>query len=104
MGTVMPLGFMVFDKILKDHRQSPAGVFNATMLFGDISYAGVDTNVKPLNVTKADEWQYVWDLFGRQVEPLAATVCMHTGKCRSTQSLACSFPRDFSLCTRCDVA
>ena len=41
--------------------------FNATMLFGDISYAGVDTNVKPFNITSADEWEHVWDLFGEQV-------------------------------------
>ena len=40
------------------------------MLFGDISYAGVDTNVKPFNITSADEWEHVWDLFGEQVSTM----------------------------------
>ncbi len=34
-----------------------AARFNATMLFGDISYAGIDTNFDILNITKADEWE-----------------------------------------------
>ena len=73
---VVPLGFKVFDTILKDHEETP---FNATMLFGDISYAGIDTEIKILNVTKADEWEFVWDLFGRQVEPMSSKVPFMVG-------------------------
>ena len=73
---VVPLGFKVFDTILKDHQEAP---FNATMLFGDISYAGIDTEIKILNVTKADEWEFVWDLFGRQVEPLSSRIPFMVG-------------------------
>ena len=73
---VVPLGFKVSDTILKDHQEAP---FNATMLFGDISYAGIDTEIKILNVTKADEWEFVWDLFGRQVEPLSSRIPFMVG-------------------------
>ncbi len=57
----------VFDKVLADHRLGGSSRFNLTMLFGDIAYAGLDTSVEPLNITKADELEYVWDLFGVQV-------------------------------------
>ena len=73
---VVPLGFKVFDQILKDHELQP---FNATMLFGDISYAGIDTEIKFLNVTKADEWEFVWDLFGKQIEPMSSKVPFMVG-------------------------
>ncbi len=35
------------------------------------SYAGVDADIKFLNITKADEWELVWDLFEAQIEPYA---------------------------------
>lgn len=71
MGTVMPLGFRVFEKIRADHDLRP---FNLTHLFGDISYAGLATNAKLLNITSSDEFEFIWDLFGRQVEPLASEI------------------------------
>ena len=51
MGTYAPLGFKVFEKIYNDYISSSSTKFNITILFGDISYAGLDTNVQFLNVT-----------------------------------------------------
>ena len=33
----------------------------------------MDTSVPELNITKNDELEYIWDLFMRQIEPVAAT-------------------------------
>ena len=71
MGTVMPLGFKVFDKVKEEHLRDP---FDFILHQGDISYAGVDTSIKILNISKDDEWEYIWDLFGRQIEPVAANI------------------------------
>ena len=35
------------------------------------SVASVDTTV---NITSGDEWEYIWDLFGRQMQPIASAV------------------------------
>ena len=79
MGTYAPLGFKVFEKIYNDYISSSSTKFNITILFGDISYAGLDTNVQFLNVTKADEWEYVWDIFGNQIEPLSSKIPFMVG-------------------------
>ena len=76
MGTVMPLGFKVFDKVLQEHAREP---FDFVLHQGDISYAGVDTSIPILNITKNDEWEYIWDLFGRQIEPIASNIPYMTG-------------------------
>lgn len=79
MGTYAPLGFKVFEKIYNDYKVKDGYKFNVTILFGDISYAGLDTDVKILNVTKADEWEYVWDIFGNQIEPLSSKIPFMVG-------------------------
>lgn len=50
MGTVMPLGFKVFQSIV-DYADNTKPI-DLVFHIGDISYAGVDTEVKLLNVTK----------------------------------------------------
>lgn len=80
MGTVMPFGYAVFDKVAEIHASNP---FDFVLHQGDISYAGVDISEKPLNITKDDEFEYIWDLFGRQIEPVAATApCAYTMQTR----------------------
>ena len=71
MGTVMPLGFAVFRQLLVSHERSP---FDLVFHCGDVSYAGTDTEVAPLNISRTDEWEWIWDLFGEQIEPLASRV------------------------------
>jgi len=71
MGTVMPLGSAVAQQLAASHG-GPRGAFDAIFHFGDVSYAGTDSAVAPLNITKADEWEYIWDLFGAQMEPIAS--------------------------------
>lgn len=50
---------------------------------GDISYAGIDTDIKELNVTKNDEWEFIWDQYGSEMQPLSSHVPLMTtvGKC-----------------------
>ena len=69
MGTVMPLGFKVSAKI----QENLAGL-DFVFQHGDISYAGVDTELKILNISKNDEWEFIWDLFGRQIQPIASNI------------------------------
>eukprot|EP00041_Stephanoeca_diplocostata_P036636 m.1345107 g.1345107 ORF g.1345107 m.1345107 type:complete len:540 (+) comp24904_c0_seq8:227-1846(+) len=76
MGTVMPFGFAVFDKVAEMHASDP---FDFVLHQGDVSYAGVDVTEKPLNISSDDEFEYIWDLFGRQIEPVAATAPYVTG-------------------------
>lgn len=63
MGTVMPLGFQVATQLRASHARRP---FDAVFHFGDLSYAGMDTAIPFLGIAKDDEWEYLWDLFGRQ--------------------------------------
>ena len=77
MGTAVPLGFEVTRRLVAAQRAGRG--FDATMLFGDISYAGVDTAFPALNMSKSDEIQAVWDLFGRQNEPLGREVPFMVG-------------------------
>lgn len=43
------------------------------------SYAGTDTNIPFLNITNKDECEWIWDLWGQQIEPLAAHMPYMTG-------------------------
>lgn len=76
MGTFMPLGFEVFHALARSHGASP---LDFVLQQGDISYAGVDTAVPSLNITKDDEFEFIWDLFGRQIESIAAGLPWMTG-------------------------
>jgi hypothetical protein len=83
MGTYLPFGHTVFEKLAAvhlnekgKHAVDPSGIgpFDFVLHQGDISYAGVDSSVKILNMTKNDEVEATWDLFGRMIQPVAATV------------------------------
>ena len=69
-GTFMLLGFAVQDKLF--HMQEELGIDYATVV-GDLSYAGLSTALPHLNISKEDEFEHVWDLYGIQSQPVAAT-------------------------------
>ena len=75
-GTVMPLGFAVCDEVIADNANQ---AFDMVMHVGDLSYAGTDTNIPFLNITNKDECEWIWDLWGQQIEPLAAHMPYMTG-------------------------
>ena len=60
-----------------------ASQFNATMLFGDISYAGIDTSFDILNISSADELECV------TVRSMGHVACVraHPKKCSSDLGL-----------------
>jgi hypothetical protein len=71
-GTFMPLGFAIPEKVMALEQQGELD-FDFTFLVGDMSYAGIDTSMPRLDVTKEDEFELVWDLFYMQNEPMAST-------------------------------
>ena len=64
VGSVEVLGFLVWRTL--DERTRPGGPLDADLAIhaGDVSYAGMDTAIPFLNVSKADEWEPLWDLYG----------------------------------------
>jgi len=68
MGTV-PLGFSVAKQIVSNMSTFD---FDAVMHVGDIAYAGVATNIPFLNISSNDEWEFVWDIWFKEVQPYAA--------------------------------
>jgi len=76
MGTAIPFGYKVMERLVADQAVNPV---DFVLQQGDISYAGVDAAIPPLNMSSNDEIEAVWDLFGRQIEPVAATVPWLTG-------------------------
>lgn len=70
-GTFMVLGFTVTDKLIK--LQDELGI-DILHYAGDLSYAGMSTDLTPFNnIEEDDEFGHIWDLWGIQNEPLAAT-------------------------------
>lgn len=63
MGTVMPMGFAVTQALIYDHER--AGAFDMIHHIGDIAYAGTG---------RTWEFEFIWDAFMRQVQPLAQSV------------------------------
>lgn len=55
MGTIMPMGFRVSERIKQDNWKTP---FDLVLLVGDISYAAVSGE-------DPGEFAPVWDMFGR---------------------------------------
>ena len=56
-GTFMLLGFMVADKM--NSLKAELGL-DYTMVVGDLSYAGLSSDVPALNITSEDEFERVW--------------------------------------------
>jgi hypothetical protein len=64
MGTIMPMGLAVSERMIWDHTHiSP---FDLTVHIGDISYAGGAIGHREL--------PWIWDSWGRQVEPLSSVM------------------------------
>ena len=72
-GTVMPLGFAVTEKLTTvqdDEEEGDGGVVDMVVHVGDLSYAGIDTAFPRLNVSKEDEFEWIWDLWQLQNQPV----------------------------------
>lgn len=69
-GTWMLLGFATSNKLIEV--QDELGV-DLVMYAGDLAYAGLSTSLPRLNISKEDEFEHIWDLWGIQNEPVAAT-------------------------------
>lgn len=69
-GTFMLFGFATTDLLVS--MQDSYGV-DLVMYAGDLCYAGLSSNLPPMNITKDDEFEHVWDLWGIQNEPISAT-------------------------------
>jgi hypothetical protein len=72
----MLLGFMVTDKM--NSMKTELGL-DFTMIVGDISYAGLSSEVPALNISKEDEFERVWDLYGIQSQPLSSGIPFMVG-------------------------
>lgn len=66
----MLLGFATTE--LVTNVQDTLGV-DVVMFAGDVCYAGLSSDFPRHNITSDDEFEHVWDLWGIQSEPVAAT-------------------------------
>lgn len=79
-GTVMPLGFAVTEKLTTvqdDEEEGDGGVVDMVVHVGDLSYAGIDTAYPRLNVSKEDEFEWIWDLWQLQNQPVRHAAHTH---------------------------
>lgn len=75
-GTYLPWGATVAEMVsgLVDQ-----GLVDAVMHVGDLSYAGIDSNIPFINYTKADEMEFIWDVWSGINSPVARRVPYMTG-------------------------
>jgi hypothetical protein len=78
MGTIVPLGWAVADRLAEDHLAGPAGRFDAVILGGDLSYSTVSPGSCSDKNPGCDSLEFVWDFFGIQIEPFSATAALLT--------------------------
>lgn len=77
MGTIVPLGWAVADRLAEEHLEG-ATRYDGIVLAGDLAYATVEpASCGPTN-PGCDEAELVWDFFGLQIEPFAATAPLLT--------------------------
>lgn len=64
VGSIEILGFATWRAL--DARSRPDGTLDVDLCVhaGDVSYAGMDTALPVLNVSKNDEWEPLWDVYG----------------------------------------
>jgi len=62
MGTIAPMGWSVSEQMINDVYFNENKQFDLIVHVGDISYAGTSDK---------GELELIWDMFGRQVEPLS---------------------------------
>ena len=68
-GTFMFFGFAAIKRLAEIQKDLD---LDFVFVAGDLSYAGLSSEFKPLNITKEDEFEHVWDLLFIQNEPIAA--------------------------------
>jgi hypothetical protein len=71
MGTIVPLGWAVADRLAEDHLIS--GRYDAIAISGDLSYATVSPGSCSIKNPSCDEVEWTWDSFGLQIEAFAST-------------------------------
>lgn len=70
-GTFELLGF---ETVLKMTKMMDELRPDFTFIAGDLSYAGLDSEVKALDISKDDEFEMIWDLLGIQNQPVSARI------------------------------
>lgn len=77
MGTAIPSGYRVCQQMEEDHKKDP---FNLVLAIGDLAYASVAyaSEPEPPTPAVAAEAEAIWDLWERQLQPLAANILMPT--------------------------
>jgi hypothetical protein len=76
MGTIVPLGWAVSDRLVEDHLAGPDGRYDAVVLGGDLSYSTVEPSSCSAANPGCDSLEFVWDFFGLQIEPFASTAAL----------------------------
>ncbi len=70
-GTFMLLGFAAQAKLESMKNELEIDI---STVIGDLSYAGLSTEFSHLNISKEDEFERVWDLYGIQSQAVASTM------------------------------
>jgi hypothetical protein len=75
-GTFELFGFKTVDKLMElySKEDSKDNHFDFVHVAGDLSYAGLSTAFTPLNISKEDEFEHIWDLLAIQNQKVAAVV------------------------------
>ena len=63
VGSIELLGFAVWQSIARSIAD-PARDVDLIVHAGDVSYAGTDHAIPLLNISRTDEWEPLWDLYG----------------------------------------
>ena len=79
MGTIVPLGWAVSDRLVEDHLAGAGGRYDAIVLGGDLSYSTVSPGSCSTANPGCDSLEIVWDFFGLQIEPFSATAATLPG-------------------------
>lgn len=66
--------FFGFETVRKMAKVMPELRPDFAFIAGDLSYAGIDSEFKPLNISKDDEFELIWDLLGIQNQPISAKI------------------------------
>jgi hypothetical protein len=76
MGTIVPLGWSVSDRLVEDHLAGAGGRYDAVVLGGDLSYSTVSPGSCSTTNPGCDSLEFVWDFFGIQIEPYSSTASL----------------------------
>ena len=76
MGTIVPLGWAVSDRLVEDHLAGAGGRYDAVVLGGDLSYSTVSPGSCSAANPGCDSVEFVWDFFGVQIEPFTSTATL----------------------------